>query len=349
MDANGLRFWLLGDGAHFPALQHTLWDGACRRLRLASERTLPAAFAPAVAFAAAQSALERVPRAIDALGCVAHWDVASSTVRVTSMLPDAVDLLKLAEAPSDLCAAPDGVLYLALAGAVRLHDLRGRWSDVTVSLAGFAAWRLAPAVDGGVWALERSSGRVARLTGRPRRTETPQPDDYDPRVFRPSPENPCAPRLALVAAPALEAAEVPVAIASGPDGAVLVLGWAQGQGVARVRCWLAAERRFAAPLTLQGAAYAYAAAWVAPSSIVVRVPGRRDAPGFDLSVASGATVLPLGDIYPLAADAVEASFANGAAQPPHYPVRSDAAEPLYPLSLRQLARRGEARSFADGS
>jgi len=348
MDANGLRFWLLADGAHFPDLQHAVWDGGCRRLRLASERMLQAALAPAEAFVAAQSALERVPRAIDALDCVAHWDGVFNTVRVKSALPDAVDLLALSDAPSDLCAAPDGVLYLAVAGAVRMHDLRGRWDDVTVSLAGFAPWRLAPAAEGGVWVLERSSGRVARLTGRPRRTETPQPDDYDPRVFRPDPENPCAPQLALVASPALEPAEVPVAIASGPDGALMVLTWGSGEGIARARCWQAAEQRFAAPLTLQGASYAYAAAWVAPTSLVLRVPGRRDAPAFDLAIAEAGSVPALGDVYPLAPDAIEAPFANGAVLPPRYPVGSDGAEPLYPLSLQQLARRGEARNYADG-
>ena len=32
MDANGLRFWLLGDAAHFPAVEHAVWDSGCRRL-----------------------------------------------------------------------------------------------------------------------------------------------------------------------------------------------------------------------------------------------------------------------------------------------------------------------------
>ena len=157
MDANGQRFWLLGEAAHFPALQHALWDPGCRLLRLASERTLQPALAPAAAFAAAQSALERVPRAIDSLACVARWDAASGAVRVKSDLPDEVELLPLAETPSDLCAAPDGVLYIALPGAVRLHDLRGRWSDASVALAGFTPWRLAPGgLDGQGWPLGRS-------------------------------------------------------------------------------------------------------------------------------------------------------------------------------------------------
>ena len=57
--------------------------------------------------------------------------------------------------------------------------------------------------------------------------------------------------------------------------------------------------------------------------------------------------MPLGDVYPLAADAIEGPFANSAAQPPHYPAGVASAEPLHALSLRQLARRGEARHYAD--
>ena len=49
MDANGQRFWLLGEARHFPAVQHVGWDAQCNRLRLNSERTLAQALAPAAA------------------------------------------------------------------------------------------------------------------------------------------------------------------------------------------------------------------------------------------------------------------------------------------------------------
>ena len=42
MDANGLRFWLLADAAHWPARAHTAWHAECGTLRLASERRLTA-------------------------------------------------------------------------------------------------------------------------------------------------------------------------------------------------------------------------------------------------------------------------------------------------------------------
>ena len=72
MDANGLRFWMLGDARHFAERRHCVWDARCRVLRLASERTLVPALSPADAFAVAQAALERTPRAVDAIECVAR-------------------------------------------------------------------------------------------------------------------------------------------------------------------------------------------------------------------------------------------------------------------------------------
>lgn len=346
MDANGLRFWLLADERHFAALSHATWDAQCRVLRLASERTLAPVLTPAAAFTAAQEALDRIPRAVDALECVASWDVGSASVVVHSYLPDDVMLLPLADTPRDLCAADDGVLYVALPGAVRLHDLRSRWIDVQVSLAGFEPWRLAPMPGGGAWAMERTSGRLAQLHGRPLRAQTPRRDDYDPHVFRPTPENACPPLLELVATPVWEAGERPLALATAPDGALLVLSWLDGDGNPCVRRWIVEESRLSAPLRLQGANYAYAVTWIAPERIALRIPGRTDAPAFDLASAdANGVVMPLGEIYPLSESAQEAPFANGAVQPPLYPSGTRGAEPLYPLSLNRLARRGEADNF----
>ena len=345
MDANGLRFWLLGEARHFPAVQHAAWDATCQRLRLNSERTLTAALSPADALAAAQSALATVPRAIDALECVARWDDASQSILVHSNLPDDAVLLPLTAAPTDLCAAPDGILYVATADGVLMHDLRERWDDVVVALAGFVPWRLAAAVDGGVWALERVSGRLARLTGRPVRAQTPQPGDYDGRVFRPSPENGCAPRLDLLPPTPWGAGEQALAIASGPDGTLACLTWRDAAGSAALRVWNAAQQRWSVASICIGANFAYSLAWLSSSQIALRVPGFRDAPAFDLTAVSAGSIPPLGDIHPLSGAAIEAPFANGTAQPPHYPSGAVDAEPLYPLSLNNLARAGEARNY----
>lgn len=360
MDANGARFWLLGEARHFPSRSALHWDETCRVLRLASQRTLTSSLTPAAAFTLAQTALERVPRAVDALEGVARWDAARSAVIATSHLPGDAVMLALVETPTDLCAAPDGVLYIALPGRVLMHDLRGRWADASVSLIGFEPWRLVPAASGGAWVLERNSGRVARLSGRPLRTQTPQPDAYDGRTFRPTPENRCPPQLRLLPTPTLAPIERVLALAGGADGVLALLSWRDGEGTACVRCWREAVPdgsmtgdlpRWTEPLQLTGASYAYAITWLEAGRLAVRVPGRRDAPAFDLSDEPAGSVAPLGDIYPLAGDnngpPLEAPFANGVALPPHYPRGDAGTAPLHALSLNQLARRGEAGNAAD--
>lgn len=367
MDANGQRFWLLADARHWPQRQDAVWDSACRVLRLASRRTLPPQLTAAEAFARAQAALEQVPRAIDAVGSVASWDAAAGAVLAQSpALAGAAVRLALDAAPTDLCAAPDGVLYAAVEGRIHLHDLRGRFDDLRIGLPGFTAWRLAPADDGGVWALERSSGRLARLRGRPLRRQTPPPDAYAADVFRPAPENGAAPALTLVAEAPWPGAdpERAIALAAGPDGALLLLSWRGGDGQPCLRCWQPELWRWGRAWLPAGAAYAWAAAWLQPDRIALRVPGCPDAPAFDLPAPAPAAgtdpqLAPAGEIYPIAADSPEAPFANGTALPPHYPVDDveaadgaapasvrHGAEPLHALSLVQLARHGRASGHA---
>lgn len=380
MDANGLRFAMLADAAHWRALDATRYDAGCRTLTLASVRQLDAPV-DASAFAAAISALELTPRAVDAIGSVARWDEAASAIVVHSplpqtamLLPDTV-LLPLAERPTDLCVGHDGVLYVALAGAVLLHDLRGRFADTRIDGEGFAPWRLAAIAPrpggcaddaGGVWLLERGSGRLARLTGLPLPTLTPQPDDYAPTVFRPAPENCRPPRLEPLPGVAWPAGERPLALATvggeGEGGGLALLSWGV-DGAALLRRLIddpvsRQPARLSAPLALAGARYAYGLAWIDAATLAVRMPGRRDAPAFGLPAADSAaaaadtadtaSLQPLGAVYPLAADAVEAPFAHRVEGPPRYPAGAAAAEALLPLSLNTLARRGEARHWRDG-
>jgi|UPI00068F036E phage tail-like protein len=347
MDSNGLRFWLLADATHFPSLQHATWDRGCKLLHLASERTLKPALPAAQAQAAAETALDRVPRAIDSLGCVARWE--NGAVRVHSVLPGDLQLLTLpAGDPTDLCTSTEGALCIAHGGGIVMHDLRARWPDTTVSLAGFVPWRLAAAPDGAVWALERNTGRLARLRGRPLRSPSLQPDDYDARVFRPSPENGCAPRLELAGAPAWPATERVLALACDGEGTPLLLSWQGDDGTACIRRWAVDGRVLGAPSIASGANFAYSLASLSSGRIALRVPGRGDAPAFDLAAtATDGLMAALGDVYPLADDAIEASFANGPGELPHYPIAGGGTEPLHALSLNQLARRGEAANHAD--
>ena len=359
MDANGLRFSMLADAAHWRAHDATRYDAACRTLALASVRTLDAPI-DAARFAAAVSALEVTPRAVDAQDTVARWDDAVSAIVVHSALPVDAVTLPLAERPTDLCVGHDGVLYIALAGAVLLHDLRGRFADTRVDGDDFAPWRLAaiplqggacPEDEGGAWLIERATGRLARLTGRPVPTLTPQRDDYAPRVFRPDPENCRPPRLEVLPGIAWPAGERPLAIAADADGGLALLSWGV-DGAAQLRRLLdppddTRPASLSAPTVLAGARYAYALAWLSATRIAVRMPGRRDAPAYELPAV--ASVAPaLGEVYPLAADAIEAPFAHHLDGPPRYPTGVAAAEPLLPLSLNTLARHGEARHWRDG-
>jgi phage tail-like protein len=346
MDANGLRFWMLADDAHWLQRAHAVWDAQCRTLQLASERTLPA-LDPAAALAAASAALDQVPRAVDAFDAVAYWDEAAGVIAVKSQLPDAAVVLPLADPPSDLCVGADGVLYAALTGGILMHDLRGRWNDLLVTASDpYVPWRLAPAFPGGVWALERASGRLAKLEGLPLPLPTPQPDDYAATVFRPNPENCRTPALRVQADPAWPAGERPVALASSSDAGLALLSWINDSQAA-VRRWDAGAERLAPPLSLNGATCAYAIEWLDAERVAVRVPGRHDAPAFACEPITAPLARdPLGEIDPIADDGVEAPFAHSLAAPPRYPVRNDAAEPLYALSITNLARQGSATNFS---
>ncbi|KAI5912936.1 phage tail protein [Thauera sp. 2A1] len=348
MDANGLRFWLLGDDRHWPSRSHLAWHGACRALRLASERTLGAPVAGAAGIAA--SALERLPQAVDREGAVAWWDEVASAIVARSHLPDTAVTLSLGERPADFAAGYDDVLYVALSGRVLMHDLRGRWPDLVLTTPGFEPWRVAADPAGGAWLLERASGRIARLAGCMQAARPAA--DYAHTTFRPDPENPDAPHLLPCERVAWPIGERPQAMAVSADGRLALLSWS-GDGDTALRVLDVELGLLGAPQSLAGVRFGYALDWLPDGRIAVRVPGRRDVPVFaprlaleDGSGIDASIVLqPSGDIYPLAVDAEEAPFAHRLDDPPRYPVTGNRVEPLHRLSLANLARRGDAANF----
>lgn len=350
MDANGQRFWLLADASHWRWRGRSRWDAGCRALRLASERTLPDPAEPGTANGVANTALERVPRTMDEVGGVAYWNAAEGAVVARSHLPAEAVRLTLGEAPTDIVVGFDGVLYIAIPGAIRMHDLRGRWEDVTVEAADFAPWRLAADRRGGVWALDRVTGLLARLTGWPL---TVGPFfEYAGTTFRPDPENCHPPTLRVLPAPEWPTEERPLALTCHPERGPALLSWIGSDGLVRLRFWDEAEEQLQEPWELVGARYAYALDFVDPVTAVVRIPGRVDAPAFELDSADDdQSVLPNGAIYPLADEAIEGPFVHRLDGPPRYPVTFDTglrgAERLHALSFTNLARHGEARTFTD--
>ena len=343
MDANGQRFWLLADHQHWPGRSHVDYRSGCRALRLASERTLGAAVAGAAAIATA--ALERLPRAVDRHGASARWDDTAMAIVASSRLPDSASVLSLGERPQDFAAGFDDVLYVALGERLLLHDLRGRWGDFVLPTPGFQPWRIAAAATGGVWLLERGSGRIGRLSGcvQPARPAA----DHAATTFRPDPENPTPPTLTLLDAVVWPVGERPQAIAAAADGMLAVLSWV-GDGESRLRLIDPRLATLGAAQTLAGAAFAHAIDWLADGRVAVRLPGRRDVPVWapGVAAAEGTVLNPTGDIYPLAADAEEAPFAHRLDDPPRYPLLSGGVEPLHRLSVANLARRGEATNFS---
>jgi phage tail-like protein len=353
MDANGQGFWMLASAEDWPWRQDLRWDPRERVLRLVSRRRLESV-ADRSAAAEANAALERVPRACDCHGGVAWWDAERGVVCCSSEGEADIDLLALSQAPRDLVVGHDGVLYLLLEVGIRLHDLRGRWRDVTVAAEGFSPWRAAAHPDGGLWVLERSSGRLARLSGLPMAMEAGV--RYASTVFRPDPENGRAPQIRLLEADPWSAGERAVALAGHREAGLAVLCW-RGAGESWLHRFDTEGRVLGEPLALPEARHAYDLDWVDEDRLVVRLPGLREAPALMLSNAEGDRLPICGEIYPLPVNALAAPFVRHPEGPPRVPIPFAARQPgldpglvsLHRLSVRNLARHGEARHHSDAS
>jgi len=369
MDANGLRFWLLADEAHWVCGPGADYDTECRRLRLRSgrDRALPEDVNGENADAEARNALEIIPDTHDRFGARAYWDPAARVVGATSDLPAAVEIWRpeIDMAPDDIALGHDDVLYVALNGSVVLHDLRGRWRDVTLSTDGFQAWRLAADPAGGVWVLDRATQRLAHVHGLPLAERPFAP--YTACTVRPCEENPSPPRMTILSQ-ATWTGEA-VALAAAPNGRLAVLVWRAGEDAQ-----LVVRGEHAAldiVVRLQGIHFPYTVAWTSDDAVAVRVtrlprealvyeiadaitPGARVNVAFDPAVDG---FEPSGDVYPLR-DPLDGPFAHVLELPPRYPSApgpdDDAPPsiPLHRLSAPAYHETGDAacaRPFDSGS
>ncbi|MFN8444194.1 MAG: phage tail protein [Caldilineaceae bacterium] len=350
MDANGLRFWMLANQEEWESVANTApvaYHQESRSLRLASRRRSPLPVPEDLVAnrAAAEAALNRIPQTRDGFETRALWDDGAKQIVATGAVNGTTPIYTPpADAvPTDLVTGFDGILYLALNGAVVMIDLRRRWQPVTVALIGFAAWRLAADPAGGVWALDRENRKLARMIGEP------LPDQayemLSPNVFRPSEENPNPPRL-VERSLSLETNETPVAIACHPQsGEVTLLCWVTDSDALLLR---QLQSHALQRVTLLHVRHPYTLAWVSAERIAVLVPelasealiyDLNETPADDVATSSEA----VGDFYPLRNHSDE-PFVHGLDLPTHYVSGTD-TRPLFPLSLASYSDQGEAWSY----
>lgn len=352
MDANGLKFWLLADASHWqlagdpPALEYDTGRGCLRLARQRRDLHLTENRSQA------EDRLNEVPQSRDIHGNRVWFDGELLRVLTTGVFATPLEIYRLKEVGeelTDLVLADDGVLYLATGGAVLLHDLRGRWPDGRVELAGFHAWRLAPIPGGGVWALDREHGLLARLSGCPLPTWAYKP--HQPEVARPCEENGDPPRLMVLDGARWPAGETPRALACSLAGELVVLSWVvDGEAVLRR---VTGEGTLGAPMTLLGSHFPYSLAWMADDRVAVLVCGvDQEAQGNPKSeariypVAAGSSrQYPSGDLYPLKKDYDFGPFVHGLDYPPHYP-SSAGSHALHRLCFPFFTRQGEAGNNA---
>jgi phage tail-like protein len=360
MDANGLRFfqvaspvlWRLDGRATSPALaaRNLHWRADTGLVRLASQQTAPDLAENEVR---ARTLAARPSVVCDRFGGFAWWDSGTATLSASGSGLGAIALDLPPDdppgvpQPTDLALGTDDVLYVARNDAVVLLDRRDRWPAARVAAPGFAAHRLAPAPDGGVWALDRVAGRIARITGLPLRAGPFAPKNPD--VFLPVQPNPSPPRLRIMRRARIPAGHEAVAIACSPAGQLAVLAWRPGTD-ATVFCRDGdlLVRRFA----LEGLRFPVSIAWDDEDRIaVLAVDGSALAPqafvyALDAVTSSDEAARPTGETYPLVG-AWSSGFVNAPDNPPRYPIAG--AQPDAPAgtrALRRLSRVVYARSGA---
>jgi phage tail-like protein len=361
MDCNGQRFWMWCSAADWQALQGTVVARAANTvagahataarplLALSAERPAPAVADAEARALQAETELARLPLLRDRFGTLARWDVASRTLLGFGAFAGEVarHASAAAGAPMDMALDADDVLLLAFDEWLEMVDLRERFAPLRLPwplLDGgqrFRAQALACDARGGRWALDRSRRRLARIAG------TPWPDragvEFDPGTFRPSPENPDAPRIELLPLE-LPADARPVALAASPTGRLAVAQWG-ADGALRLQL-LDRDARASGELLLDGADHAHAVAWLDDAQVALRIAGLDEVLAYALPERAGAGVRlpPLGRLYP-SADAAPGRFVAAQLWPPHLPLLPAAAQPtreLVPLAWRGFVAQGRA-------
>ncbi len=341
MDSNGQRFWLaLGGTPWKPDIPGTL-ELLPAHLRLASQtNTIAYPETPDDA----TDRLKLVPAARDTFGTRAFLDADGLTVRATGAFsePEATassPVLYTATAPvTDLALGFDNFLYVVTDGKIQLQPLSNRYPPLTLTAPGFSASRIAPAPDGGLWALDRTNKKIARLSGR-HWPKAPAFKEPPPTAFLPTQENPNPLTLTVIPDGWLAAGEDPVALTCSPEGRLAVLVWtATGPRVRLVD----ASGRSGPTATLKLLQKPFTIAWLSDDLFAVLAAGVTEAITYSWREGE---LFPNGEIYPLR-DHDGGPFLHGTTRTVEYLSHQPTAElpanlrtrPLIALALPALAR-----------
>ncbi len=358
MDANGLRFWQVADAAGFglgpsataaTAAQNLYWRDDVRLLRLDRQQAAPTLTEDETT---ARAWMARPSPVRDVGGSYAWWDIPSSQILAAGFAQGSTPITVpqdnppgVAE-PTDMAFGDDDVLYVARNGAVLMVDRRDRWDTARVALDGFTATRLAPAPGGGVWALDKAAGRLARLRGYPMRVAGYRPPRDE--AFAAVDPNPRPPRLRPLPSAKLPAGCEPIAIAASQGGRLALLAWRTG---ADAVLFTLEQRKWVRRFSTQSVRFPYALAWVGEDRVAL-MAADKGAPALQAFVyeldgppSDTAAALPAGDIYRLLSP-WRGGFAGSLADTPSYPTAGATPDEaggirrLQPLSRASYARSG---------
>jgi len=368
MDVNGQTYWVWSRPEDVAARASTVaWTD--EGLMLTPTRTLPVLVAD---LDAARAAAAGPPSAVDGYGTWARVTEDGRTVLAggvdepempifdaATTVPGAAQPV-LAAVPDgiirDLVCLPAGGLVLAVApevgdGAVIWLDLLDRFDPVTLTEAGFAPDRVAAAVDGTVWLVDRGRRRVRLLRGQP----FPRPVALLERaafVFAPEPENTDPPRLHASATSVLPDDGLIMDVTADDQGRLLVLSVPADEGDAVLR--RLDQTTVGAPMRLSGAVTPFSLGWYGPGEVALLFAGGREAVAYEVGGGQDwqdrehGVVLPTGVRLPLRGWS-GGRLCNSCAGRLHYQraprevrERVTRIAPLAALSLPSFARAGTA-------
>ena len=351
MDANGQKFWSLTDEKHWTT-SNVKYDKNKHCLHLAQQREN-------VEFVEEKALvhLNAIPWMMDSYDNIATWDHASEMIVIFDRQRGTQEPYPLAiefeAVPTDMLVGYDGVLYIANAGKVLIHDMRQRWKDRQVHNKDVVAWRLAPDPSGGVWILDKDNRQCARLVGQPLPERPYSP--YEPDVFRPCDgENSEPPQIIPYPTSKFPINEIPAAIACNEQGRVIIVTW-RNTGTALVR-ELDAKGKIIDYWYLS-VRFPFSVAWVNNNRLAVMLKGVKKVPGIEPTPINEAPVfelmphapdneeqsryeLPVGELYILKPGYIASPFVHTTDKIPYYRLNEN-CEPLYKLSFPFFRTSGE--------